>query len=120
MQETDFFTWRRELLHLFQEMTSATEVYKELQRQTQQLEFDYFSLCVRHPVPFTRPKLSLQTTYPEAWKSHYVAENFFAIDPVLKTLFRDICRGAIAYLWMLSLYGTAPAITVCAEALPNV
>lgn len=84
MQETDFFTWRRELLHLFQEMTSAAEVYKELQRQTQQLEFDYFSLCVRHPVPFTRPKLSLQTTYPEAWKSHYVAENFFAIDPVLR------------------------------------
>lgn len=84
MQETDFFTWRRELLHLFQGMTSATEVYNELQRQTQQLEFDYFSLCVRHPVPFTRPKLSLETTYPHAWTSHYQAENYFAIDPVLR------------------------------------
>lgn len=84
MQETDFFTWRRELLHLFQGMTSAAEVYKELQHQTQLLEFDYYSLCVRHPVPFTRPKLSLETTYPDAWKSHYQAENYFAIDPVLR------------------------------------
>ncbi len=65
-------------------MTSAEEVYPELQRQTQALEFDYFALCVRHPVPFTRPKISLHSTYPQKWLSQYRAENFFAIDPVLK------------------------------------
>lgn len=84
MQDIDFFTWRRELLRRFNEMTTAEEVYKELEHQTQRLEFDYYSLCVRHPVPFTRPKIFLETSYPDAWINHYYAENYFAIDPVLK------------------------------------
>ena len=65
-------------------MTCAEDVYSELQQQTLLLEFDYYALCVRHPVPFTRPKISLHTTYPDAWVSQYQAENYFAIDPVLK------------------------------------
>lgn len=72
------------MLLRFHEMTSAEDVYSELQQQTQLLEFDYYALCVRHPVPFTRPKISLHTTYPDAWVSQYQAENYFAIDPVLK------------------------------------
>lgn len=72
------------MMSRFQEMTVAKDVYTELQRQTQLLEFDYFSLCVRHPVPFTRPRMSVETTYPQAWMQHYQAENYFAIDPVLK------------------------------------
>ena len=65
-------------------MTAADEVYKELERQTQLLEFDYYSLCVRHPVPFTRPKTFLETSYPDVWRVHYCAENYFSVDPVLK------------------------------------
>ena len=84
MQDKEFFTWRREMMSRFQEMTAAKDVYTELQRQTQLLEFDYFSLCVRHPVPFTRPRISVETTYPQAWMQQYQAENYFAIDPVLK------------------------------------
>ncbi|NUL39197.1 transcriptional regulator SdiA [Kosakonia sacchari] len=84
MQDTEFFTWRRNMMSRFQEMTTSQDVYSELQRQTQLLEFDYFSLCVRHPVPFTRPKLSVESSYPQAWMQHYQAENYFAIDPVLK------------------------------------
>ncbi|AHJ73450.1 LuxR family transcriptional regulator [Kosakonia sacchari] len=84
MQDTEFFTWRRDMMSRFQEMTTSQDVYSELQRQTQLLEFDYFSLCVRHPVPFTRPKLSVESSYPQAWMQHYQAENYFAIDPVLK------------------------------------
>lgn len=84
MKETDFFTWRRECFLRFQEMTTADEVYLELQRQTQTLEYDYFSLCVRHPVPFTRPKISVHSSYPQQWMAQYHAENYFAVDPVLK------------------------------------
>ncbi|WP_313123672.1 transcriptional regulator SdiA [Pseudescherichia sp.] len=84
MQDIDFFTWRRDMLRRFSEMTAADEVYKELERQTQRLEFDYYSLCVRHPVPFTRPKTFLETSYPERWRAHYCAENYFTVDPVLK------------------------------------
>lgn len=72
------------MLLRFQTMATAADVFSELQHQTRLLEFDYYALCVRHPVPFTRPKISLYSTYPDAWVSHYQSENFFAIDPVLK------------------------------------
>lgn len=77
MQDHDFFTWRRSMLLRFQEMATAEDVYTELQQQTQHLEFDFYALCVRHPVPFTRPKTSLHTTYPKAWVAHYQSENYF-------------------------------------------
>ena len=48
----------------------------EIELQAQQLEYDYYSLCVRHPVPFTRPKVAFYTNYPEAWVSYYQAKNF--------------------------------------------
>ncbi|WP_187641182.1 autoinducer binding domain-containing protein, partial [Escherichia coli] len=67
MQDTDFFSWRRTMLLRFQRMEAAEEVYHEIELQAQQLEYDYYSLCVRHPVPFTRPKVAFYTNYPEAW-----------------------------------------------------
>lgn|GEM_PF-25976 len=84
MRDTDFFTWRRNCFLRFQQMGTADEVYQELQQQTQDLEFDYYSLCVRHPVPFTRPKITVHSSYPAEWMSQYQSENYFAIDPVLK------------------------------------
>lgn len=65
MQDTDFFSWRRTMLLRFQRMEAAEEVYHEIELQAQQLEYDYYSLCVRHPVPFTRPKVAFYTNYPE-------------------------------------------------------
>ncbi|STV92729.1 Regulatory activator SdiA [Klebsiella pneumoniae] len=44
-------------LHQFQSMATGEEVYNLLQRETEALEYDYYTLCVRHPVPFTRPAL---------------------------------------------------------------
>lgn len=53
-----FFSWLRTMLLRFQRMEAAEEVYHEIELQAQQLEYDYYSLCVRHPVPFTRPKVA--------------------------------------------------------------
>ena len=95
MRDIDFFSWRREMLQQFQSIATGGEVYNLLQQQTEGLEYDYFALCVRHPVPFTRPRITLQSTYPQAWMTHYQAENYFAIDPVLRpeNFLRAICRG---------------------------
>ncbi|MBV8043906.1 transcriptional regulator SdiA [Pluralibacter sp.] len=84
MRDIDFFSWRQDVLQKFQLAASGEEIYSILQQQTEMLEYDWYALCVRHPVPFTRPKISLQTTYPRAWIAQYQAENYFAIDPVLK------------------------------------
>ncbi|QIX98473.1 transcriptional regulator SdiA [Cedecea sp. FDAARGOS_727] len=103
MLDRDFFSWRRDMLEQFLSITQASELQTLVQRQTQQLEFDYFSLCVRHPVPFTRPKLSLQSSYPQKWLDCYVSENYFAVDPVLKQA--SFIRGEI--IWSDALFADA-------------
>ena len=112
MQENDFFTWRRSMLVRFQEMATAEDVYTELQHQTQQLEYDYYALCVRHPVPFTRPKISVHTTYPPAWVAHYQSENYFSIDPVLKP--ENFRQGHLA--WNDALFSEAQSLWDAARA----
>lgn len=117
MRDIDFFTWRRECVLRFQQMTCADEVYQELQRQTQALEFDYYALCVRHPVPFTRPRTSVHSSYPQQWMAQYQSENYFAIDPVLKP--ENFIQGHLPrrmnYSRMPSNYGTARGTTVYAR-----
>lgn len=84
MRDRDFFHWRRDISQQFQSATATEQIYAILQQQVHVLEYDWYALFVRHPVPFTRPRVSLHTTYPKAWLTHYQAENYFAIDPVLK------------------------------------
>ena len=106
MQDNDFFSWRREMLLRFQEITDKEEVYSTLEQQTQLLEFDFFALCVRHPVPFTRPKVNVHTTYPDAWMAHYQSENYFAVDPVLKP--ENFLRGHLP--WNDKLFHETPEL----------
>lgn len=106
MPDCDFFSWRREALDAFQSITEACEVTTRVHRYTQSLEFDYFAFCVRHPVPFTRPKTSVISSYPQAWLEHYQAENYFAIDPVLKPV--NFMRGFLP--WNDELFADTPAL----------
>lgn len=82
MTESDFFKWRKKVFNRFQETRDSADVEHILASETQAMAFDYYSLCIRHPVPFTRPKLTLFTTYRDEWAQHYYAENYFAVDPV--------------------------------------
>jgi LuxR family transcriptional regulator len=104
MPECDFFSWRRETLNTFQSIAQASEITTEIHQQTQALEFDYFAFCVRHPVPFTRPKTSVISSYPQAWLEHYQAENYFAIDPVLRPV--NFMRGYLP--WNDELFADTP------------
>ncbi len=79
----NFFSWRREMTTAFQSIESSAELYQLLQRQICNMGFDYYAFCVRHPVPFTRPKFTVKSTYPLRWIEHYRAENYSAIDPLL-------------------------------------
>lgn len=112
MQDTDFFSWRRTMLLRFQRMEAAEEVYHEIELQAQQLEYDYYSLCVRHPVPFTRPKVAFYTNYPEAWVSYYQAKNFLAIDPVLNP--ENFSQGHL--MWNDDLFSEAQPLWEAARA----
>lgn len=95
MDDRNFFSWRQDALNIFQSVNQADEIKKILHRQTELLEFDYYSLCIRHPVPFTRPKTSLIASYPQSWLNQYHAENYFAIDPVLRP--ENFMRGNLPW-----------------------
>ena len=126
MKESDFFDWRQDILARFQSIETADEIYDLLHQQTLKLEFDYFALCIKHPVPFTRPRLTLYSTYPQAWLDHYQAENYFAIDPVLKP--QNYRRGFLKWndelfaapaeeLWQRARdFGLRKGITQCVMA----
>lgn len=80
----NYFTWRDETNTLFERATRSSQINKILQSQTERLEYDAFSLLIKHPVPFTRPKTFLFSTFPTRWIKRYMQQNYLAIDPVLK------------------------------------
>lgn len=53
------------------------------------LRFAYATPCL-YPAQIT-----LQSTYPQAWMTHYRAENYFAIDPVLRP--ENFLRGHLPW-----------------------
>ncbi|WP_284935312.1 autoinducer binding domain-containing protein, partial [Citrobacter freundii] len=61
---------------------------------------------VRHPVPFTRPRISVHATYPQRWMAQYQSENYFAIDPVLKP--ENFIQGHLP--WTDELFADAEAL----------
>jgi len=111
MRDCDFFSWRREILRTFQSINETSEITSTIHQQTQQLEFDYFAFCVRHPVPFTRPKTSVISTYPQPWLQHYQAENYLAVDPVLQPV--NFMRGYLP--WSDELFVDTPELWAAAQ-----
>ena len=104
MTDSDFFNWRKNVFNRFQEPQDSTDVEKLLVSETQAMGFEYYSLLIRHPVPFTRPKYTLFTTYREEWAQHYQAENYFAIDPVLNP--NNLHLGCLP--WNEELFSATP------------
>ncbi len=51
------------MLHQFQSMATGEEVYNLLQRETEALEYDYYTLVCATRC-FTRPRVTFQSTYP--------------------------------------------------------
>lgn len=80
----DYFAWRKEVEAQFFLLNNTEELTNTLQQQVEALGLDHFALLIRHPVPFTRPKMFLFTTYPEDWIKRYENENYYAIDPVFQ------------------------------------
>jgi LuxR family transcriptional regulator len=84
MSTENYFVWRRETEEKFQALTLSSELKTLLQQFTEALGFDYFAFLIQHPVPFSRPRIHLHSTYPAYWVKHYEANNYYAVDPVLE------------------------------------
>lgn len=123
----EFLRWRRSMLQAFQGASDSGQIFRLLQQQADEMEYDWYALCVRQPVPFMRPKFSLKTTYPDEWMACYKAENYFAIDPVLKP--ENLSTGYL--VWDDGLFKDTQAFwdaardhglhegATCCQVLPN-
>lgn len=95
MTSENYFIWRAGIKSAYDKGSGIAHITSLVEQQVRELELDYYSLFIRHPVPFTRPKTFLYSNYPQDWLEHYLREDFYQLDPVLK-----ICRSpGKVWLW---------------------
>lgn len=83
MASDNYFYWRNEMEAELRYLTEPSQVMEVVEQQTVKLGFDFYSLYIRHPVPFTRPKMFIKSNYPKKWLKTYHKERFERIDPVI-------------------------------------
>lgn len=56
MTSENYFSWRKRMQLAFLKVSKIAHITRIIEQQAEELEFDFFALFIRHPVPFTRPK----------------------------------------------------------------
>ena len=84
MAAEDYFSWRNDVHSAFLQCSEAAEITLLLEQQTIKLGLTCYALYIRHPVPFTRPKVFVFSNYPDSWVETWQAENFAESDPVIR------------------------------------
>ncbi|WP_233598461.1 transcriptional regulator SdiA [Erwinia sp. 198] len=84
MATGNYFSWCKETEAAFLEVTDTTEIMRLLAQHTLDLGLNFYALYIRHPVPFTRPKIFVFSNYPERWVRKWQEENFSEIDPIIR------------------------------------
>ena len=84
MATENYFSWCEETDAAFLRAADTAEIMQLLARHTLELGLNFYALYIRHPVPFTRPKVFVYTNYPERWAHRWQQENFAEIDPVIR------------------------------------
>ncbi|WP_380181553.1 transcriptional regulator SdiA [Kalamiella sp. sgz302252] len=84
MATENYFSWCEETDAAFLQAKETAEIMQLLARHTLEMGLNFYALYIRHPVPFTRPKVFIYTNYPERWAHRWQQENFAEIDPVIR------------------------------------
>ncbi|MEI2265070.1 transcriptional regulator SdiA [Erwinia sp. CGal63] len=84
MATENYFGWCKETEAAFLQAEATTEIMQLLARLTLELGLNFYALYIRHPVPFTRPKIFVFSNYPEKWVRRWQEENFSEIDPIIR------------------------------------
>ncbi|MEN5016030.1 transcriptional regulator SdiA [Erwinia sp. Eh17-17] len=95
MTSENYFSWRTRIQLAFGQGSEVAHITRVIEQQAKELEFDFYALFIRHPVPFTRPKTFFYCNYPKKWVEYYLQEDFTLSDPVLK----KCCSPGVVWQW---------------------
>lgn len=95
MTSENYFSWRNRMQLAFRTGSEIAHITRIIEQQAVELEFDFYALFIRHPVPFTRPKTFFYSNYPPKWIEYYLHEDLAQRDPVLK----KCCSPGAMWLW---------------------
>ncbi|MTD26546.1 transcriptional regulator SdiA [Erwinia sorbitola] len=95
MTSENYFSWRSEIQLAFRKGSEVAHITRIIEQQARELEFDFYALFIRHPVPFTRPKTFFYSNYPQKWIDYYLRKDFMQLDPVLK----NCNQPGMIWLW---------------------
>jgi len=71
----------------YQQISAAIDEYELFKRITtfaERLGFGYCCYGIRMPLPVSNPAVKIFDTYPAGWMSHYRANGFLEIDPIVR------------------------------------
>lgn len=84
MTSENYFSWRSGMQLAFGKVCEIAHITRIIEQQARDLEFDFYALFIRHPVPFTRPKTFFYSNYSQKWIEYYLHKDLIQHDPVLK------------------------------------
>ncbi|MBP0624086.1 autoinducer binding domain-containing protein [Cupriavidus sp. LEh25] len=65
------------------DVSSTGEAFLRVERAAHALGFDTCAYGMRLPLPLSRPRTTIFSSYPTAWQARYQEANYLAIDPTV-------------------------------------
>lgn len=96
-------SWCGDLLHTINAPSTSSEIFSKIEMHAFELGFDYCAYVFHHAIPFTKPRIALESNYPSAWCEQYKNNGYLTIDP---TILRAQ-KSQLPFTWSESLFDRA-------------
>ncbi|RST50038.1 autoinducer binding domain-containing protein [Variovorax sp. MHTC-1] len=75
--------WTQHVLARLTEVSDVSEAFEQISLAARHLGFEHCAYGLRVPVPFTRPKTRMLSTYDEGWNRRYLDAGYLQVDPTV-------------------------------------
>jgi DNA-binding CsgD family transcriptional regulator len=99
--------WQAELLHaLGDDALDEQQLFGFVQHAARAMGFEQCAYGIRVPLPVTRPRLHMLSSYPQAWQQRYQEAGYLAADPTV----RHGMSSSAPLVWSDKVFAQAPQL----------